>query len=229
VTYHLLPASESALRLLAFDLDGTLVDSAPAIVETVNQVLRENQLAPAPYAAVATLIGLPLETFWRTFTPLPPGAWDALTDRYRTIYRETAIPATVLFAEVRAVIEALLGAGYTLTIASSKITPVSSAVLAQVELLHPFALLMGNDRVTRPKPHAEMLTSTLAHFGLAASVALMIGDTTHDIDLGNNAGVRTAVVTTGTHDHATLLAAAPTAIMASLGELPALLARFALR
>ena len=178
---------------------------------------------------MATLIGLPLETFWHTFTPLPPTAWSALTDRYRAIYRETAIPATLLFDEVREVIEALQTAGYILTIASSKITPVSSAVLAQVDLLHPFALLMGNDRVTRPKPHAEMLTRTLAHFGLAASAALMVGDTTHDIDLGNNAGVPTAVVTTGTHDHATLLAAAPLAIMATLRDLPALLTQFALK
>ncbi len=227
--YDLLPASESALRLLAFDLDGTLVDSAPAIVETVNQVLREHQLDLVPYPVMSALIGLPLEIFWSTFTPLPPSAWGALTDRYRLIYRETAIPATVLFDEVREVIEALQGAGYILTIASSKITPVSSAVLAQVDLLHPFALLMGNDCVTQPKPHAEMLTRTLAHFDLAASAALMIGDTTHDIALGTNAGVRTAVVTTGTHDHATLLAAAPTAIMATLRELPALLTQFALR
>ncbi len=74
VKYDLLPASESALRLLAFDLDGTLVDSAPAIVETVNQVLREHQLDLVPYPVMSALIGLPLEIFWSTFTPLPPSA-----------------------------------------------------------------------------------------------------------------------------------------------------------
>lgn len=219
--------ADAPIRLLAFDLDGTLVDSAPAIVATINTVLSEYDVAPQPYATVAALIGLPLDTFWHTFTSLPGTIWPALTDRYRAIYRETAIPNTVLFSDVRAVIEELDAAGYILTIASSKITPVSSAVLQQVDLLRPFDLLMGNDTVSQPKPHAEMLLKTLAHFGVPASAALMIGDTTHDIVLGNNAGVRTAVVGTGTHDQATLLAATPAALMTTLRELPLLLAEWA--
>ena len=143
------------------------------------------------------------------------------------IYRETAIPTIVLFPNVREIIESLHAAGYTLTIASSKITPVSSAVLHHVGLLHPFSLLMGNDSVTQPKPHAEMLQRTLAHCGVLPDSALMIGDTTHDIDLGVNAGVRTVAVANGTHEYATLAAAQPTALIKTLSELPAVLTQLA--
>ena len=227
MSYPLPRARESRISVLAFDLDGTLVDSAPGIVATVNDVVAEWGFAPAPVAAVQALIGLPLDIFWQRFTTLPATEWPALTDRYRVIYRETAIPKIVLFPNVRDVIEALHAAGYTLTIASSKITPVSSAVLQHVGLLHPFRLLMGNDSVTQPKPHAEMLQRTLAQCGVSSDAALMIGDTTHDIALGVNAGVRTVAVANGTHEYATLAAAQPTALIKTLSELPAVLTQFA--
>lgn len=219
------PAAESAVRLLAFDLDGTLVDSAPGIIDTVNTVLAEWSIAPVPAPTVAAMIGLQLEVFWERLTPLPAAIWPDLTARYRAIYRETAIPAIVLFPDVRPLIEALDAAGYVLTIASSKITPVSRAVLEQVDLLAPFRLLMGNDSVSRPKPHAEMLERTLEICGVGADQALMVGDTTHDIDLGDNAGVRTVAVANGTHDYATLAAARPAFLIKTLSELPGILAQ----
>jgi phosphoglycolate phosphatase len=219
------PAAESAVRLLAFDLDGTLVDSAPGIIDTVNTVLAEWSIAPVPAPTVAAMIGLQLEVFWERLTPVPAAAWPELTARYRAIYRETAIPAIVLFPDVRPLIEALDAAGYVLTIASSKITPVSRAVLEHVDLLEPFRLLMGNDSVSRPKPHAEMLERTLEICGVGADQALMVGDTTHDIDLGDNAGVRTVAVANGTHDYATLAAGRPAFLIKTLSELPGILAQ----
>jgi len=219
------PAAESAVRLLAFDLDGTLVDSVAGIIETVNAVLGEWSVAPVAAPTLAAMIGLPLEMFWERHTPLPAAVWPQLTARYRAIYSETAIPASVLFPDVRPLITALAAAGYILTIASSKITPVSRAVLEQVGLLEPFRLLMGNDSVTRLKPHAEMLERTLEICGVGADQALMVGDTTHDIDLGDNAGVRTVAVANGTHDYATLAAARPAFLIKTLSELPGILAQ----
>ena len=212
-------------QLLAFDLDGTLVDSAQGIVDTVNQVLAEHGFATAAYSQMAPWIGLPLQVFWERLTDFQPENYGILTERYRTIYREIAIPSSRLFAGVAETIDQLKSAGYRLTIASSKITPVSSAVLQQVGLFGYFDLLMGNDSVSQPKPHAEMLAKTLAYFGLNPTQALMIGDTTHDITLGHNAQVASLAVTTGTHDLATLTAAQPLAILNQLRELPAWLAQ----
>lgn len=212
-------------QLLAFDLDGTLVDSAQGIVDTVNQVLAEHGFATAAYNHIAPWIGLPLQIFWERLTDFQPENYGILTERYRTIYREIAIPSSRLFAGVAETIDQLKSAGHRLTIASSKITPVSSAVLRQVGLFDYFDLLMGNDSVSQPKPHAEMLAKTLAYFGLNPTQALMIGDTTHDITLGHNAQVASLAVTTGTHDLATLTAAQPIAILSQLNELPAWLAQ----
>ncbi|MBM7844715.1 HAD-IA family hydrolase [Herpetosiphon giganteus] len=217
------------IQLLAFDLDGTLVDSAQGIVDTVNQVLVEHGFAGAEYRQIAPWIGLPLQVFWERLTDFGPENYAILTERYRTIYREIAIPSSRLFAGVAETISELKSAGYRLTIASSKITPVSAAVLQQVGLFEYFDLLMGNDSVTQPKPHAEMLEKTLASFGLNSAQALMIGDTTHDITLGHNAQVASVAVTTGTHDVATLSAAQPAAILNQLSELPAWLAQSAQR
>ncbi len=207
------------IRLLMFDLDGTLVDSAQGIIDSINAVLVEHDLAPAPHHEAASMIGLSLTDFWRRFAPQHQGHWHAFTDRYRTIYHDTAIPNSQLFPSVADTIKELHAVGYTLTIASSKITPVSSIVLRHVGLLEYFSLLMGDDRVENPKPHPEMVQRTLAECGFMSAQALMIGDSTYDIAMGQAAHVRTVAVTAGTHDAATLIATQPTIVINQLSEL----------
>ncbi len=217
------PPAAAAIRLLAFDLDGTLVDSVPGIVATVAATLCDFGYPEPPTADVTALIGLPLERFWLDFATPDQTSWPQLTERYRALYRQIGIPSTTLFPGVRATIAALSAAGYILTIASSKITPVSRLVLEHVDLLAPFQLLMGNDCVANPKPHAEMLERTLATFNLPPAAALMIGDTTHDLTLGANAGVRTVAVASGSHSAAQLDAARPTRRINQLQQLPEVL------
>jgi len=209
-----------SLRAVAFDLDGTLADSAPGICATFSTVLCEAGHPLPPMAEIAALIGLPLGDIMLRYAP---GAsvddLEALVARYRSIYSGTVVPATLLFPRAWSLLRACRAAGLELAIVTGKTTDVADAVLRRCRIRGLFRSVVGNERAGRPKPHPDLMHLALEELGVPASQTLLVGDGTHDVEMGRGAGVRTCGVAWGVHEAERLSAAGAVHVVHSMTEL----------
>lgn len=217
------------LKLIVFDLDGTLVDSQHVIVATMQAAFAVHDL-PAPSAdSVRRIVGLPLvEGVARLAPELDEPRHAALAQAYRDGYQPTLarVPADDLFPGVRAMLAALREAGFLLGIATGKSQRGLRATLERHDLLALFTTLQTGD-VPPGKPHPAMLLRALDEAGVAPDEAAMIGDTTYDIEMARAAGTLPVGVTWGYHPVAELNAAGAVHLVSSSAEIPPLLAPMA--
>lgn len=219
-----MPDAHPPLRAVAFDLDGTLADSAPGICSTFSTVLTEAGHPDPPVADVASLIGLPLGDVMLRFAP---GATavdvDALVSRYRSIYTSTVVPTTLLFPRAWSLLRACRAAGLELAIVTGKTTDVADAMLRRCRIRSLFTSVVGNERADRPKPHPDLMLLAVDELGVPAEQTLLVGDGTHDIEMGRGAGARTCGVAWGVHQAELLHAAGADHVVHSMAELRALI------
>ena len=210
-------------RLLVFDWDGTLADST-AIIAGAIQAACGDVGEPVPDDVAARfVIGLGLADALSHVAPrLPRERHAELSTRYRHHYlaRDADIPlfegAVTLLAELRE-------AGYKLAVATGKTRVGLDRALTALALLHHFHATRCADE-GRPKPHPDMLLHLMDGIGVSPRETLMIGDTTHDLELARAAGVDALAVAYGAHEPGGLAAAAPLATVHSIDELRAWLA-----
>src|SRR3954468_22860504 len=216
-----MPEDFPPLRAVAFDLDGTLANSVPGICSTFSTVLTAAG-HPVPTAAeIAALIGLPLGDVMLRFAPA--GDVSALVAHYRTIYTSTVVPATLLFPRAWSLLRACRAAGLELAIVTGKTTDVAEAVLRRCRIRSLFTSVVGNERASRPKPFPDLLHLALDELGVPAQQTLLVGDGTHDIEMGREAGTRTCGVAWGVHQAELLHAAGADHVVHSMAELRALI------
>ena len=218
--------SGTRLRLAVFDCDGTLVDSQHAIVTCMASAYAAEGLpAPTP-EAVRRVIGLPLLECMARLSPDHSEACHArLTDAYKTAFfalRQRADHHEPLFEGALATLEHLEEAGFLLGIATGKARRGLLAVLERHGLGDRFVTLQTAD-IPPGKPHPAMLQRAIAEAGVRAEDAVMIGDTSFDILMARNAGVRSVGVAWGYHPVEELLAAGADAIVTRFDELPGIL------
>jgi phosphoglycolate phosphatase len=204
--------------LLVFDWDGTLADSTAIIVRALQNACRDLGCAVPDDVAARYVIGLGLVDALRHVAPaLDAEHYPRLSSRYREHYlaREAEIP---LFEGVRELLSDLRDSGHRLAIATGKSRPGLDRALA-------FHGLVGAFDVTRcadegmPKPHPDMLHHLMRATGTPAAATVMIGDTTHDLQMAANAGVAAIAVAHGAHGVEELGAATNIAIARSVSEL----------
>ncbi len=212
--------------LLIFDWDGTLMDSAAAIVAAIQNACRDLGLAVPADRACRSIIGLGLSEALAALLPeLPVAEHGRLVDRYRHHYlgQDHAIP---LFAGVAQALPDLLVRGHLLAVATGKSRKGLDRALAHTGLAPCFAATRCADECPS-KPHPTMVLEILEETGVPPRRALVIGDTSHDMAMARNAGVAGLAVAYGAHDAAELAACAPLAVLESFPELCAWLARCA--
>jgi len=205
-------------RLLVFDWDGTLADSTAIIAGALQLACRDLDLPVPDDAAARFVIGLGLVDALRHVAPtLPAADYQRLSERYRYHYlaRDPEIP---LFDGAREMLDELDARGFLLAIATGKSRVGLTRALAQQGLAHRFCASRCADEGFS-KPHPDMLLNLMECCGVGAGETLMIGDTTHDLQLARNAGASALAVTYGAHDHAGLADLAPLATAASIVEL----------
>jgi phosphoglycolate phosphatase len=211
-------AGPRRFRLLVFDWDGTLVDSTAIIANAIQQACRDLDL-PAPDEGRARfVIGLGLSDALRHVAPgLSAADYPRLSERYRHHYlaRDPDIP---LFAGAREMLDELDARGFLLAIATGKTRVGLTRALQQQGLADRFVATRCADEGF-PKPHPDMLLALMERCGVAAHQTLMIGDTTHDLELARNAGASALAVSYGAHPSAGLADLSPLATLASIGEL----------
>ena len=212
-------------QLAIFDFDGTLVDSKDAIAEATNFALEDCGFPKMHPEQITGLVGLPLEYSLRQF--LGEAATEETVNklflRYRARWLELEPGRLQLFPGMRELLDALKTESIEMAIATSKSLQGLERVMDTLELRAYFGSIVTNDLVTHGKPHPEMVEQILAHFDLPPAQAVMIGDTTYDLQMGKAAGVDTCAVTYGSHSPETLAAESPTYQVNSASELQALL------
>ena len=204
--------------LVVFDWDGTLMDSAAAIVHAILAASRDLGLAPPTEERARHVIGLGLDEAMRYVAPgLPPERYPEMADSYRRHYfaRQHEL---VLFAGVENLLARLAERGFQLAVATGKSRRGLDAALDHFNLRARFRALRCADQCPS-KPHPQMLLELMRECGVAAELTLMICDTTYDLEMAKNANVAAVGVCYGAHPASALCAASPLACVGSVAEL----------
>lgn len=203
------------IRAVTFDLDGTLIDSTDAIVDSFVHTFETLGLDVPSREAILKPIG---HVLGRHFSMLTDHDGEECMAIYREHYNAHACDRTVLLPGAREALEAFSERGLSLAFATSKRRYASELILEHLGVLAFFEFRIGPEDVTRPKPHPEALHKVLKHFGLEGSEMAFIGDTHFDVLAAKEAGVAALAVTTGYETRAELAALEPESIFDSLAE-----------
>jgi phosphoglycolate phosphatase len=204
--------------LIVFDWDGTLIDSASAIVECIQQAARDLGLDVPDRERASHVIGLGLRDSLRHAVPgLPQERIMEFVASYRREFlaRENRMQ---LFPGVLEMLEALRARGHALAVATGKSRQGLERALEASGLRAQFASSRCADE-TEPKPHPAMLHELMRELDAEPAKALMIGDTSHDLRMAAAAGVDALAVSYGAHAANELRALQPRACLASVAEL----------
>lgn len=204
-------------ELIVFDWDGTLMDSAGLIAGCVQQACRDLDLPVPSDARARHVIGLGLQDAMRYLLPdLPAVEYPRLAERYRHhfLVTEHEIP---LFDGVNHLLEQLSGTGYLLAVATGKTRVGLNRALQKTGIGHWFAASRCADECSS-KPHPAMLEELMTLLGSKPERTLMVGDTTHDLQMAANARCAAVAVAGGAHPRDELLALNPLVCLESIKE-----------
>ncbi|HEY6023217.1 MAG TPA: phosphoglycolate phosphatase [Pseudolabrys sp.] len=191
-----------AAPTIVFDLDGTLIDTAPDLVDTLNVVFAREGLTPVSYEAARNAIGggakamiargiqaegraISSEKFEQMFADFIAHYSDHLADRSRP------------FPGVIEALDALAARGYRFAVCTNKLERLSVLLLNQLELADRFAAICGQDTFGVQKPDPEILRRTIAAAGGMMQHSIMIGDSITDIRTARAAGIPVIAVEFG--------------------------------
>jgi phosphoglycolate phosphatase len=206
--------------LIVFDWDGTLMDSTATIVKCIQAAAKDLGLPVPGNRAASYVIGLSLHDAMEAALPgLDPKYYPRVVERYRYHYL-TKDKGLALFDGVREMLTELSQQGYFLAVATGKSRVGLNRALDAAELLSVFDATRCADE-TFSKPHPAMLQELTRELGQDMRRTVMIGDTTHDLQMALNAGAAGIAVQYGAHALDELAALSPLYSANSVPELHA--------
>ncbi|MGE9552452.1 phosphoglycolate phosphatase [Erwinia amylovora] len=217
------------VRGLAFDLDGTLIDSAPGLASAVDAALAALNLPAAGVERVSTWIGNGADVLieralkWALgHQPSDDRVRDArvLLDKHYAISVESG---SKLFPEVKEGLAALAATGVPMAIVTNKPTPFVEPLLTSLGIAQYFSLIIGGDDVVAKKPHPAPLFLVLGKFGLLPGELVFVGDSRNDIMASQAAGCPSVGMTYGYNYGEPIATSNPTLVLDHFNDLlPAL-------
>ncbi|RZL11666.1 MAG: HAD family hydrolase [Rubrivivax sp.] len=193
------PVRPRQFDLIAFDWDGTLFDSTALIVGCIQSACADLGLPVPARTQAAYVIGLGLHDALRVVAPtLEEARVPELGQRYRHHYIASQHQLS-LFEGTLDLLARLKERQHWLAVATGKSRQGLDEALTHVELRGVFDATRTADE-TRSKPHPQMLQELMSEFGVDPERTLMIGDTTHDLQLALNAGAASVAVSYGAHE-----------------------------
>lgn len=211
------------MKLVIFDVDGTLIDSQAMILASMAAAYADEGLDCPPREAVLSIVGLSLPQAMARLSPqLAAERHDRLVAAYKASFTQArAQDLAPLYPGARAVLDDLAGReDLLLGVATGKSRRGLEHVLAAHGLRgHFHTLQVADDHPS--KPHPSMLRAALAETGAARAV--MVGDTTYDMDMARNAGLPGLGVGWGYHPAGDLTASGAVAVLAGFDQMPAAL------
>ena len=191
--------------VIAFDLDGTLVDTAPDLIGALNSLLADEKLPALPVEAARNLVGrgaraLLERGFAEAGRPLSEVATPGLVDRFIDIYLGRIAHESAPFEGMEAALDALSAEGARLAVATNKRTDLSLALLDALDLTRRFEVVLGADQARAQKPDPHLLVLAIERAGGTPDRAVFVGDSMIDQATARAAGVPVVGVSFGYND-----------------------------
>lgn len=212
--------------LVIFDLDGTLIDSAPDLAAAINAMLAGYGRQPLPVAEVRRMVGDGVAMLIARALAASdcPAADAAAAERsFMRHYESAATSLTTVFPGAVRALQALSAAGIPLAVCTNKPVRITTDILDNLGLGKYFARVLGGDSLPFRKPDPRMLLALLEEFTAAAEDALLVGDSEVDAATAQAAGVPFVLMKHG-YRRGPVAAIACRAALENFAELPALLA-----
>lgn len=195
-----MPASPPPIAV--FDLDGTLAETAPDLIATLNVILEGEELAAVPLERARDLIGhgaraLIQRGFELHGRALAPDRLEALFDEFLVMYLDRVADQSHLFPGVETALDALTASGVALAVCTNKPERHSRALLGALGIAGRFSAICGRDTFAMFKPDPRHLTLTIEAAGGDPRRAVLIGDSRTDVDTARAAGIPSVVVPFG--------------------------------
>jgi phosphoglycolate phosphatase len=210
---------------IVFDLDGTLIDTAPDLISTLNLILAGEGLPPVEYDAARRMIGggargmieKALATEGR---PASKAELDRMFGAFIEYYAAHIADRSRPFPQLEATLDRLAGEGHHLAVCTNKLEWLSVRLLDTLQLTRHFAAICGQDTFGVQKPDPQMLRLTIARAGGETSRAIMVGDSGTDIRTSRAATVPVIAVDFG-YSEVPIALLRPDRIIGSFADLPA--------
>ena len=186
-------------RAVLFDLDGTLIDSAPDLAGAANDMRVERGLPPLPYAQLRPMVGSGARGMvGRAFCAVPGDAeFESLRDEFLSRYEVRMARETRVFASMAPVLERLRSRGMPWGIVTNKATRFSEPLVTAMGLHTSAGTLVCGDTTPHAKPHPAPLLEAARRMGFAAADCFYVGDDLRDVQAGRAAGMTTVAAAWG--------------------------------
>ncbi len=181
--------------IILFDLDGTLIDSTEAILESFGVAFKAFEDEVPANELIKAEIGHPLDVMFQILGVEKERVWDYV-NAYKMHYREISCAKTMLLPKAREAVE-LASKHATLGIVTTKTAKYSIELLEHMGLMSYFEVLIGREDVQNPKPHPEPIQKALLKLPTVTNEIWMIGDTCMDMLSAKSANIASVGVTCG--------------------------------
>lgn len=184
---------------LLFDLDGTLIDSAPDLAGAANEQREAHGLPALPHEPLRRMVGSGARGMIGVAFGLAPGAegYDALREDFLRRYRQRLLRETAVFDEMRTVLDHLDALPMPWGIVTNKALDMAEPIAQGLGLHRRAAVLIGGDSTPHTKPHPEPLLEAARRMGLEPRECVYVGDDPRDVRAGRAAGMRTLAAAWG--------------------------------
>lgn len=205
------------IKLIIFDLDGTLIDAYAAIVSSFNYVMRVLGLKMQSASSVRRSVG------WGDLNLLKPYVPRKILSHavnlYRKHHRRSLLEYSRLYPQVNSLLLHLKTGGYKLAVASNRPTEFSLILLNHLRILNYFDYVLCADKLREGKTHPEILNKIIRRFSVKKSQVLYVGDMVIDVQAGKRAGVKTIVIAGGSSSSLEIKKERPFKMISRLNQL----------
>jgi N-acetyl-D-muramate 6-phosphate phosphatase len=176
-----------------FDLDGTLIDSAPDLAGAANDLRQERGLPPIPLAALRPMVGAGARGMVGVAFGARPGdaEFEALRDAFLARYAQRLLEQTAVFSDMQPVLQALEQAGVRWGVVTNKAARFTEPIIDGLGLRPRLAALVCGDTTPHSKPHPAPLLEAARQLNLGAAACVYVGDDARDVVAGRAAGMVT--------------------------------------
>lgn len=203
--------------LIIFDLDGTLVNAYPAVVLSVNETLKTLGFKPRSALAIKRAVGMGDRQLLAQF--VGDGLAGAALEIYRPHHEQALLHHVRWLPTVLPTIKKLKASRMRLAIATNRPSQFTRLILSELDAHKYFDIVLCADQVANPKPYPDMIHKINEEMKVHQSEVCYVGDMTIDVHTGQQAGVETIAVSTGSSTIKELKALKPKAIISKMSQI----------